>query len=85
MTTKVDTPQLLKQARMLVERLERISADSVWAHRSSGQRGSLWQLIDYLENPSPSKSKKEIDQQQIIETINKAFKLLERAGREKIR
>jgi hypothetical protein len=31
---------------MLTERLERISADSVWAHRASGVRGSLLRLLD---------------------------------------
>lgn len=32
--------------RMLTERLERISADSVWAHRASGVRGSLLRLLE---------------------------------------
>ena len=31
---------------MLTERLERISVDSVWAHRASGVRGSLLRLLD---------------------------------------
>ena len=31
---------------MLTERLERISADLVWAHRASGVRGSLLRLLD---------------------------------------
>jgi hypothetical protein len=31
---------------MLTERLERISADSIWAHRASGVRGSLLRLLD---------------------------------------
>ena len=32
--------------RMLSDRLERISADSVWAHRASGIRGALLQILD---------------------------------------
>ena len=36
----------LQLVRMLSERLERISADSVWAHRASGVRGSLLRLLD---------------------------------------
>lgn len=31
----------LEQAREVVRRLERISADSCWAHQSSGVRGSF--------------------------------------------
>ena len=39
----------LDQARQLLSRLERVSADSVWAHRSSGYRGSLLKWIDQAE------------------------------------
>ena len=34
---------------MLSERLERISADSIWAHRASGVRGSLLHLLEEEE------------------------------------
>jgi len=40
----------LEQAKQLITRLERVSADSVWAHRSSGYRGSLLKWIDGAEN-----------------------------------
>lgn len=43
-------PTHLDQARQLLARLERVSADSVWAHRSSGYRGSLLKWIDRAEN-----------------------------------
>ena len=36
-------------ARMLISRLERLSVDSHWAHRSSGLRGSLLRALDQLE------------------------------------
>jgi len=36
----------LNLIRMLSERLERISADSIWAHRASGVRGSLLRLLE---------------------------------------
>jgi hypothetical protein len=40
----------LKQVTfMLVERLERIPADSIWAHRASGVRGSLIRMLEDLE------------------------------------
>jgi hypothetical protein len=36
--------------RLLLARLERISVDSVWAHRASGVRGSLLRILDEEEN-----------------------------------
>ena len=42
---------------MLTERLERISADSVWAHRASGVRGSLLRLLDEGEKGMQSDPK----------------------------
>jgi hypothetical protein len=39
-------------------RLERISADSYWAHRASGVRGALLRTVEDFENQRPvSKSK----------------------------
>lgn len=32
---------LRNNIKMLIDRLERLSADSIWAHRASGLRGSL--------------------------------------------
>jgi hypothetical protein len=46
----------LDQAQQLIQRLERISADSVWAHRSSGYRGSLLKWIDQAEKSSTAAS-----------------------------
>jgi len=46
----------LQLIRMLTDRLERISADSVWAHRASGVRGALLRALDQLQNeetPNP--------------------------------
>ena len=36
-----DPDHLILQARILVQRLERLSADSIWAHRASGVRAAL--------------------------------------------
>jgi len=47
----MSTPQAdLQLIRMLTDRLERISADSVWAHRASGLRGALLRTLDQLQN-----------------------------------
>jgi len=43
----------LRLIRMLADRLERISTDSVWAHRASGIRGSLLRLQDEGEKGVP--------------------------------
>ena len=40
----------IKLARMALARLERISADSYWAHRASGVRGSLLRALEKIEN-----------------------------------
>ena len=34
--------QLHRRIRVALNYLERLSADSIWAHRASGLRGSLW-------------------------------------------
>ena len=39
--------------RILLARLERISADSYWAHRASGIRGSLLRVAEKLESHQP--------------------------------
>lgn len=62
---------------MLLNRLERISVDSVWAHRASGLRGSLLRALEQIEegnSPDPKEMK----------AISKAgFAILREAAREK--
>jgi len=58
---------------MLVARLERLSADSYWAHQASGVRGSLLRLI---ENDS-------LESSQVTILVEKGFSFLEKAAREK--
>jgi hypothetical protein len=38
---------------VLLSRLERISADSRWAHQASGIRGALFGLLTQFENRNP--------------------------------
>ena len=58
---------------MLVARLERLSADSYWAHQASGVRGSLLRIIedDHLDSP------------QAANLLDKGFEFLEKAALEK--
>jgi hypothetical protein len=48
-SSDLKNPQI-EQALLLVSRLERLSADSYWAHRASGLRGALLRSLERLEN-----------------------------------
>lgn len=80
MTSRVKT--LLEQAYMVVQRLERLSADSTWAHVASGHRGALLKAIDHLEKtPDIEKvSEQEIELLDLL--IDRGFELLAKAARE---
>jgi hypothetical protein len=63
----------LELARILIARLERLSADSYWAHRASGVRGSLLRWVEDDQG----------DVGQGRGLINYGFEVLEKAAREK--
>jgi hypothetical protein len=72
------TPQANFQLiRILTDRLERISADSVWAHRASGLRGSLLRILDSEHEENPP------DAQTIERVTNTAHYILTQAAKEK--
>ena len=58
---------------MLVARLERLSADSFWAHQASGVRGSLLRMMDSGD----------INSSRAAMLLEKGFDFLEKAAREK--
>ena len=64
--------------RLLIARLERISADSVWAHRASGVKGSLLRMLDKSEKGY------QIRQSEQKRMIDLGFFILEKAAKEKI-
>lgn len=66
-----------KLIRLLLERLERVSVDSYWAHRASGVRGGLLKNLDELEKGEPA------GQVNNTELISSAFAILTRTAREK--
>jgi hypothetical protein len=45
----IDEDFQLILAHQLLGRLERLSADSYWAHRASGLRGSLLKCVEQIE------------------------------------
>lgn len=64
---------------ILLTRLERISADSYWAHRASGLRGALLRILENMENGG------QVEQQKLESLIITSFKILENAGKDLIR
>ena len=71
--------QQIDLAQRLATRLERLSADSTWAHRASGVRGALLRWLDeYADEPAPAAS----DLQQLNLLVTRAFEILTQAARE---
>lgn len=66
-----------KLIRLLLERLERVSVDSYWAHRASGIRGGLLKNLDELEKGEPA------GRTNTAALVSSAFEILTRAAREK--
>lgn len=77
-----DDPEHIERlARLLARRLERLSADSAWAHKASGLRGALLRGLDSLEQPLS-----EAQRQNLLAGIQQlntmSFRVLVRAARE---
>ena len=62
---------------MLLARLERISADSFWAHRASGARGSLIKWVEQMETGAF------IPPKEASELVEMGFIILEKAALKK--
>ena len=69
----------LRTLRLLLARLERISADSVTAHRASGVRGAMLRMLDELEKGG------QVSGQELKRLIESGYVLLQRAAKEKVR
>jgi hypothetical protein len=50
LTQRDPTERQIAYARLLVSRLERLSADSYWAHQASGLRGSLLRCLQQVDS-----------------------------------
>jgi hypothetical protein len=66
----------LLQAQILVERLARLSADSLWARRTSGLRASLDKAVHQIE------AGESVDQEHFDHLITLGFQLLIKAAEE---
>ncbi len=63
--------------KLLIARLERLSADSVWAHRASGVRGDLLRVQECLERGQP------VEAPRLARLVRLGFQILEGAAKEK--
>jgi len=71
--------QQIDLAHRLSARLERLSADSTWAHRASGVRGSL---LRWLDEHAGISAATEGERQQLDILVSSAFEILTQAARE---
>lgn len=76
-----NSSDILAQAQLVAARLERISADSIWARRSSGHRGALLRMIEIGGEGCLSST----DREQLTALIELGYRFLERAARERLR
>jgi hypothetical protein len=63
----------------LIDRLEHLSADSTYAHRASGLRGSLLRWMERLES---GKHINQIERNQLDQLLEYGFAILELAAKE---
>jgi hypothetical protein len=79
--TRINTTDdgTLHALHFLLARLERISADSVVAHRASGVRGAMLRAVEKLEAGRP------VSDHELKRLLETGYRLLERAAAEKIR
>jgi len=66
----------LKQIRLLINRLERLSADSIWSHRASGIRGSLLRHLDEIEDRDSQRAS-----ENLINILDQGYYILEQAAK----
>jgi hypothetical protein len=77
--------QLVTDAQLLVKRLERLSADSLWARRASGCRGALLKALDeagVLDSVEPKESTQPLDTERLRFLMQFGYTMLEKAARE---
>jgi hypothetical protein len=75
---------LIEQARMITGRLERVSVDSIWARRSSGQRGALLRWIELYDNQQNGQTFQEADLDRLQALLDSSYVMLTKAARERL-
>lgn len=81
------TDEPLRTLRLLLARLERISADSVTAHRASGVRGAMLRALDQLEKQEQAYPEvdRRVPEHVVKRLIENGYLLLQRAAKERVR
>jgi hypothetical protein len=78
-------PDRLHHAHLLAMRLERLSADSHWAHQASGLRGALLRSLDALERHSAFAQPDQAEVERMIpvldQLIERGYYVLHQAAR----
>lgn len=79
-----ETGARIRLAKLLIDRMEQLSADSIWARRASGYRGTLLKLVTRLENDPIGKysASQVCDYAYLGELIPHGFDILEKAAQE---
>lgn len=76
-------PSIDHLALLLISRLERLSADSYWAHQASGLRGSLLRSLEERRAREPRGDASPLREgERLIGLIERGFEVLEKAARE---
>jgi hypothetical protein len=74
---------ICSQAQAAIDLLERLSADSQWAHRGSGYRGALLRALEAVRGFDRMENDSQIEQmplQRLQSLVDASFKLLEKAA-----
>lgn len=69
-------------ARLLLSRLERLSADSHYAHRASGLRGSLLRYLEQVEVDGRTGTPTSLPPFEVDNLLTLGFDILEKAAKE---
>ena len=72
----------IETARLLISRLERLSADSLYAHRASGLRGSLLRYVEQAGSGQQPADSGDFSQAQVNKMLSFGFQILEKAAKE---
>jgi hypothetical protein len=67
MDRQEDSATRIEHIRLLVDRLERLSADSQWAHKASGLRGALLHSLERLEDGDLEKNEETVILDRLLE------------------
>lgn len=72
-----DDELLIYKAKILLQRLERLSADSRLAHRASGIRGQILRIVSEIEEGKSSIKLKDLDR-----SVQIGYQIVTQAARE---